>query len=219
MNKLFLDIETIPAGEKLSLLEVDAPSNYKDEEKILQYKKDKIEEEYLKRSIVTYKSEIICICYAFDDEPTTSISKLNYAQDFGIITEEDLIREFYNSVLSIEQLRKDMQSAIIVGHNVMFDIKTITQRFFKYGIHALEFSSLTPYHPRVFDTMKAFTLGDRQDYVSLDTLAKFLGFEQTKLMKGSDVYKQYQDGNLQQIVEYCKGDVELVRKVYNKLTI
>lgn len=219
MNKLFIDIETIPAGEKLSLLEVDAPANYKDEEKILQYKKEKIEEEYIKRSVVTYKSEIICICYAFDDEPVISISKFNYGSEFENVTEEDLIREFHKTLYSDEKIIKDLQASIIIGHNVMFDIKTITQRFFKYGIHALEFSSLTPYHPRVFDTMKAFTLGDRQDYVSLDTVSKFLGIEQTKLMKGSDVYKQYQDGNLQQIVEYCKGDVELVRKVYNKLTI
>ena len=214
MNKLFLDIETIPAGEKLSLVEVEAPSNYKDETVILNYKKAEIEKEFLKRSLVTYKSEIICICYAFDDGPVHSIHK-----DLDDYTEEDMIHIFYDRILGTEQLRKDMQAAIIVGHNVMFDIKTITQRFFKYGIHALEFATLNAYHPRVFDTMKAFTLGDRQDYVSLDTLAKFLGIEQTKLMKGSDVYKQYQDGNLQQIVEYCKGDVELVRKVYNKLTI
>lgn len=217
MNKLFLDIETIPAGEKLSLLEVDAPSNYKDEEKILQYKKDKIEEEYLKRSVVTYKSEIICICYAFDDEPVQSINKLSFNQMLG--SEEDIIWKFYQHILSTEQLRKDMQAAIIVGHNVMFDIKTITQRFFKYGIHALEFATLNAYHPRVFDTMKAFTLGDRQDYVSLDTVAKFLGIEQTKTMKGSDVYEQYKQGNLQQIVDYCRNDVDLVRKVYNKLTV
>ena len=214
MNELFIDIETIPSGEKPTPDEVSVPGTYKDPVKIAEYQKANVDVEFRKRALITYKSEIIVISFAFDDDPVTTL----YKTKENPMTEEDIVRNLYYYLLGNEELRKDMQSSKVIGHNVMFDLKTIVQRCFKYGLHVPELSILHQYHNRVADTMKLFTLGTREDYVSLDTVSKFLGIEQTKSMKGSEVYDEYLAGNITKIAEYCAGDVELTRKVYRKLT-
>ena len=216
MNELFIDIETIPAGERPLPEEVSVPGTYKDPVKITEYQKANIETEFRKRSLITYKSEIIVISFAFDNDPVTTLYE--FSDPEGHLTEQDIVRNLYYYILGNEDLRKDMQASKIIGHNVMFDIKTIVQRCFKYGFHVPELAVLHQYHNRVADTMKMFTLGDRQDYVSLDVVSKFLGIEQTKSMKGSEIYDEYLAGNITKIAEYCAGDVELTRKVYRKLT-
>ena len=56
--------------------------------------------------------------------------------------------------------------------------------------------------------------------ISLDTLAKALGLKSSKdgAINGSNVAKAYEEGRLKEIYDYCERDVELTRKIYNRLT-
>lgn len=207
MKRVFFDIETIPGGIP-DLDEVKVPSNYKDEEKILKYKEDNIEKEFRKRAVITHKSQVICIAWAVDNEEIQVVAGTD---------EETVIRTFINDLVGRETDKRELYSAEFVGHNVMFDLKTIVQRLFKYNIPVLALTELNSYSHRVRDTMRMFTLGDRQDLVSLDDVCTFFGIE-NKSMHGSEVYDYYILGDIDTITEYCKGDVQRVREVFGKLT-
>jgi predicted PolB exonuclease-like 3'-5' exonuclease len=70
----------------------------------------------------------------------------------------------------------------------------------------------------VFDTMQEWTRWGR-DMVGLDALATGLNVPSPKTeMNGSMVYVYYKAGRLDEIHEYCKRDVETVRKIYRLMT-
>ena len=54
--------------------------------------------------------------------------------------------------------------------------------------------------------------------VSLHTLSQVLGFDTSKdHLDGSKIWPYYQAGRLQEIYDYCLKDVELTRKIYQKM--
>src|SRR5438105_10722575 len=71
----------------------------------------------------------------------------------------------------------------------------------------------------VYDTMRAWWLGDRRSRVSLDDIAWALGLESSKTadVEGSRVFDLYQAGKLLEIREYNLNDVRLTRKVYERM--
>lgn len=109
----------------------------------------------------------------------------------------------------------------IVGHNIVgFDLPFIFQRCLINGIGARPFVNLGEYNVRgVYDTMRAWWLGDRRSRVSLDDIAWALGIESSKTgeVEGSKVFELYQSGKLREIREYNLNDVRVTRKVYERL--
>jgi len=109
----------------------------------------------------------------------------------------------------------------IVGHNIVgFDLPFIFQRCLIKGIAARPFVNLGEYNVRgVYDTMRAWWLGDRRSRVSLDDIAWALGIESSKTgeVEGSKVFELYQAGKLREIREYNLNDVRVTRKVYERL--
>jgi len=109
----------------------------------------------------------------------------------------------------------------IVGHNIAgFDLTFIFQRCLVNGIAARPFVNLGEYNVRgVYDTMRAWWLGDRRSRVSLDDIAWALGIESSKTgeVEGSKVFDLYQAGKLAEIREYNLNDVRVTRKVYERL--
>lgn len=115
----------------------------------------------------------------------------------------------------------DVECDEIVGHNIVgFDLPFIFQRCLVHGIAARPFVNLGEYNVRgVFDTMRAWWLGDRRSRVSLDDIAWALGIESSKTseVEGSRVFELHQAGKLAEIREYNLNDVRLTRKVYERL--
>jgi hypothetical protein len=109
----------------------------------------------------------------------------------------------------------------IVGHNIVgFDLPFIFQRCLINGIATRPFVNLGEYNVRgVYDTMRAWWLGDRRSRVSLDDIAWALGIESSKTgeVEGSKVFDLYQTGRLREIREYNLNDVRVTRKVYERL--
>ena len=109
----------------------------------------------------------------------------------------------------------------IVGHNLVgFDLPFIFQRCLINGIAARPFVNLSEYNVRgVYDTMRAWWLGDRRSRVSLDDIAWALGIKSSKTdeVEGSRVFELYQAGKLAEIREYNLNDVRVTRQVYERL--
>ena len=115
----------------------------------------------------------------------------------------------------------DRECDVVVGHNIIgFDLPFIFQRCLANNIPVKPFVDLSDYHVQaVFDTMRAWWLGDRRSRVSLDDIAWALGLESSKTadVEGSKVFDLYQTGKLAEIREYNLNDVRLTRKVYERL--
>jgi Predicted 3'-5' exonuclease related to the exonuclease domain of PolB len=117
----------------------------------------------------------------------------------------------------------DRDCDVVVGHNIIgFDLPFIFQRCLANNIPVKPFVDLSDYHVQaVFDTMRAWWLGDRRSRVSLDDIAWALGLESSKTadVEGSKVFDLYQTGKLAEIREYNLNDVRLTRKVYERLVL
>ena len=130
--------------------------------------------------------------------------------------EAQALRDFLALMLDF-----DSECDEIVGHNLVgFDLPFIFQRCLINGIAARPFVNLSEYNVRgVYDTMRAWWLGDRRSRVSLDDIAWALGIESSKTgeVEGSKVFDLYQAGKLAEIREYNLNDVRVTRKVYERL--
>ena len=115
----------------------------------------------------------------------------------------------------------DPECDLVVGHNILnFDLPFIFQRCLANNIAVKPFIDLAEFNVHgVFDTMRAWWLGDRRSRVSLDDVAWTLGFESSKTseVEGSRVFDLYQSGKLLEIREYNLNDVRLTRKVYERM--
>jgi Predicted 3'-5' exonuclease related to the exonuclease domain of PolB len=115
----------------------------------------------------------------------------------------------------------DAECDELVGHNIIgFDLPFIFQRCLVNNIAVKPFVNLGEYNVRgVYDTMRAWWLGDRRSRVSLDDIAWALGIESSKTsdVEGSKVFELYQAGKLAEIREYNLNDVRVTRKVYERM--
>jgi len=207
---IYIDIETIPAGNKIDPATMPHPATMKVEKTIEAWRKDKApqaaEEQYRKRALKSMEGEIFCIGWAVGDD------------------EVSVIRDLYEHGLLIAWMDKleekiDLRESITwVGHNnLTFDMAWLWRRAIKYDMKMLaNMINLDRYKGNIRDTMIMWRGSDFQDYTSLDALAKWLGIGE-QVGSGADVYDQYLAGEYQKIANHCKEDVELVRKVYKKI--
>lgn len=194
MKKLYLDIETIPVSEE-----------FHNDLHLLHDKKKKNEdfEQFLRQTAFDGSfGIIICIGYAIDDEEANVL----YNKE-----EKIMLEKFW-------EIAKDVN--LFIGHNVMdFDLRFIYQRSVINGVKPTQDLSFARYrnYP-IYDTMKEWVKWSLNS-LSLEHLALAMGIPTPKdEIDGSQVYEFYKNGKLQEILDYCKRDVETTRAVYKKMT-
>lgn len=197
MNKLFLDIETLPADESMyKKLE----TIYKSRKKRNRDGVKKTFEEYLESTGLDGTwGRIFCISYAINDGPVDCLSG----------DEKDIINSFWKIAPDAE---------MIIGFNVLdFDLKFILQRSIIHQIQPTVDISFARFRDfPVYDIMWEWTKW--QSRVSMDELAQALGLQSSKTkLDGSRVHEYYQKGKYKEIEKYCNADVELTRKIYKRM--
>jgi DNA polymerase elongation subunit (family B) len=193
MKTLFLDIETVPTEQALrdnGLLDAQLQLN---------------EAELIKKlSLSAATAKILCLCYAAEppsDAPVEAIQG----------EEPEIIRAFWKLAVDCN---------LFVGHNILdFDLRFIYQRSI---IHRIKPSRDLPFarfrNAPIYDTMQEWSKWGRE-HVGLDALAKALGIASSKeSLDGSKVYPYYRAGKIDEIIAYCRRDVDCVRQVYRRLT-
>ena len=227
-----LDIETLAApgfrdrvGPKL---ERDYRLGYMRLEQQQRYLEDIAAEEervYQLGSLAATSGRILSIAVQVGPVPGFEIEGLTSDQKefaFGI-DEEGNEQEESQALKDFLALMSDFdpECDVLVGHNILgFDLPFIFQRCFANNIAVKPFIDLSEFHVRgVYDTMRAWWLGDRRSRVSLDDIAWALGLESSKTgeVEGSKVFELYQAGKLAQIREYNLNDVRVTRKVYERM--
>jgi predicted PolB exonuclease-like 3'-5' exonuclease len=204
MKKLYLDIETIPAGgNNLSKLKELYESKKKKYEDIgLKFSK-KFTEFVSQTNFSGSFGRILCIAYAINDDEVEILTG----------SEEKILENFWH-------IAKDAD--LFIGHNVMdFDLRIIYQRSMVYCVKPSRDLSFARYRNNpIFDTLREWQKwGGNGGYDSLDALAKAFDMPSSKDgIDGSLVYKFYQENKLDEIYKYCKADVVLTRKVYKRIS-
>lgn len=220
MNKLFFDIETIPAP--------------KEAEKTLRYlyerKKKKHEDMEKEEGFMSYEDfydktgtdgtygRICTIAYAVNDEPVQSLSG----------EEKQMVEKFWEVAARTD---------LFVGHNIRdFDLPFIMQRSVILGVKPTwnkfeepgkkpwdmqKFLSFARYkNLPIFDTMWEWSNWvDKWSNKTIEHIALAMGIPTPKEgIDGSEVWKFYQAGKIKEICDYCMRDVETVRAVYKRMT-
>ncbi|MFQ5849716.1 MAG: ribonuclease H-like domain-containing protein [Candidatus Binatia bacterium] len=193
MKIFFFDVETVPTSEAL------VENRLQDSQLQLN------EQETIKRlSLSAVSAQIICMGYVIEPPRDAPIEVL-HGEETGIL------QGFWKLAA---------ETNLFVGHNILdFDLRFIYQRSI---INQIKPSREIPFarfrSSPVFDTMHEWTRWGR-DFIKLDLLAKSLNIPSPKTdLDGSKVYEYYRAGKQSQIYDYCKGDVETVRRIYRRMT-
>ena len=217
MTNIYLDIETIPSQEDWVTQYITdntkPPGNITKPESIEKWYAEKqeqaIEDNLRKCSFDGAMNHIVCIGVALDDEePVVFYTRAANG-------EADILQTFYNY---IEQSTDDYGN-IYIGHNISgFDLRVILQRSIVLGVQpcaGIPFHA-KPWDMNPFDTMQKW---DARNYTKLDILARALGIAESyeSGVDGSQVYDMWLNGQDDDIADYCKSDVRLVREVYKRM--
>lgn len=218
MSVVFLDIETIPSQEGwLSdwvAETIKPPKNITKAETIAKWQEDKdakVADKVASMAFDGIGCHVVAICAAIDGGEVEKFYIDNVANErLGLEKFYEFLRD--NDVTN-------MKANTFVGHNVLgFDLKILRQRSMLLGIQIPTIISIAAqskaWDTYVFDTMLRW---DAREYTKLELLAKAFGIECKTGMSGADVYPAWKDGKFQEIVDYCAEDVEVVRKLYEKM--
>ncbi len=221
---LYIDIETIPAGDKPKVEDLKIPGTYKKPESILAWKNDperltEIEEVYRKTALDPWAGQIVSIAYKLDDDEFGDEEVMGMWGQ----SEERLLTAFSEALQHYDRKLVDKMSVVhFVGHNIKsFDIPYLYLRAAKYGLKWLQ--QVIPngfQRDRIIDTMEMCAVTARMTpdkYVGLDKACKFFGLDGKGDIDGSMVYDLYKEGRYQEISDYCKADVERVIALHNVL--
>jgi len=210
MRKLFLDIETLPAEEsKMKTLRTLF------DKKNPEFDKEKFDEFVGKTNFDGAFGRILCIGYAVDDDAPQNFYNEN--------NEKETLQQFWHLVDALSSPKSGYQGTdygiLFVGHNVMdFDLRFIYQRSIILNVKPSADLSFVRYrnYP-IFDTMKEWVKWSNSS-VGLEYLALALDIPSPKDgIDGSQVAQFFADGKVNDILEYCKRDVDTTRAVYRKM--
>ena len=193
MKIVFLDIETVPTPEALVETQTKDSQHEADEPTIIK-----------RLSLSALTARILCLGYSIEPPHEAPVDIL-----YG--DETEILRNFWKLATDV---------SLFVGHNILdFDLRFIYQRSIINQIKPSREIPLSRFRSSpVFDTMHEWSKWGR-DFVKLDALAKSLNIPSPKEdLDGSKVFEYYQAGNLSDIHEYCKRDVETVKRVYRRMT-
>ena len=207
MRTIFLDIETLhcdPAD--FTPTPDEAPSNYKDPEKIAAYIAAKEAEQLARTSLDSHQGRLLCIGAAVDDEPPACV----YDRPPGDML--DWLAERVDCNLDRDG------DLLLVGHNITgFDLPWLWRLAVRERHPVASMLPWARYGGRhVADTMQLWSLPS-PERISLDTICRFLGIPGKGDFGGKDVAAAYARGEHERIQTYCMADVERVRAVYRRL--
>jgi hypothetical protein len=150
---------------------------------------------------IIHERAIICICYKWEGEE--EIHSLTWSKNQS---DKAMLKEFTKLLAQADE---------IVAHNGdRFDLKWIRTRALIHGIDVMP-------HPKTIDTLKLAKKYFNFNSNKLDYIAKFLQVGAKMETGGLDLWKDIvfrkDQQALDKMVAYCKMDVQVLEKVYNKI--
>lgn len=220
MQHLFIDIETLPTDRhdvrELIASKVTPPGNISKAETIAKWMEESkpaaIEEAVSKTGLDGTFGRVCVVGWAIDGGAMNAVLSAD--------NERNVLEEFADHMQSA---RLDVFETCVVGHNVCaFDLRFLVQRYIVHGINPPQViaraAQAKPWEAdKVFDTMTQWAgPGNR---VSLEKLCMALSIPSPKTdIDGSKVAQYVADGRIDEVAEYCMGDVRATRAVWERMT-
>jgi predicted PolB exonuclease-like 3'-5' exonuclease len=204
---LVFDIETIPDIAGLRLLHSLQP-NITDTEVVemaFQQRRQATGSDFLP----LYLQRIVAISCVLRERDNLTVWSLGTTQD----SEAELIRRFFEG---IEKYTPQLVSwngggfDLPVLHYRSLIHKISASRYWELGEEDREFkwnNYISRYHTRHLDLMDLLALYQSRASAPLDQLAKLMGFPGKMGMDGSQVWTAFQNGQIDDIRNYCETDV------------
>lgn len=224
MIPFYLDIETIPSQDPAVrdqlAAEISPPGSMSKPETIAKWEAETkpglIEAALRKTSFDGALGQCCVIGFARGDDSIDAF-------DSSEVGERTMLIDAYEAM---EAMLKEQEEHVvqIVGHNVVeFDLRFLYHRSVILGVkmpHWLPVAARA-WDDKVFDTM--FRWGGTRTMPSLDKLCRSLGIgtkgiEIGEDMDGSRVWELWQAKRFEDVVTYCKGDVQRVREIHKMMT-
>ena len=203
---LAFDIETVPDTAGLRLLHgIEAQVPDRDvAEFAFRERRAKAGHDFLP----LHQHRVVAIACALRDEDSFRCWPLGSAGE----SEAGLIRRFFDGV-------EKYTPQLVSWNGGGFDLPVLHYRSLIHGVAAPRYWELGDedkdfrynnyigrYHMRHVDLMDVLALYQGRNYVSLDELARLLGFPGKLGMDGSKVWDAYQGGEIESIRNYCATD-------------
>ena len=198
-SRIYLDIET-SSGQPPDPSTIKAPANYSKPEAIEKYQLANADAAWRKQSLDPYKGEVFCVGIAANDEPASCL----WAGD------EETTLKLLDAFLEHHSM------ATYYAHNgIEFDYYWLFVKGLKYRLKRVV-TAFSNIHV-LSDTMRAMDGPAWKKMTSLDKMAKTFGFEGKGDITGADVHDLILEGRGDEVVEYCKSDVEILRSCAKEL--
>lgn len=218
MNTIYVDIETLPDlrpnAREAARSRVRVPGNFKKPESIEAYIEENTEDEWRRTALDGGYGQVLCVSIAVDDEePVTSIVTPS-EQDDRLIVADAL------------QSLADHPIHLVVGHNVLWDLKFLYHRAMVLSLGDIYWRAVRaglphnpqPWSDQVFDTSYEWTQ-DRSRGIKLDDLCQILDINTPKQdgLDGSTVFDYWVERRLDEIAAYCAADVQATREIHRRI--
>jgi DNA polymerase elongation subunit (family B) len=215
--RVVLDIETVQAPREewariAGCLPLVDPNCLEDAEDLYtrqeaQERQKNEDQLYEKSSFDGTYSRIVCIAMiVFTDtmDPQGAVSW--YGSN-----ERDLLRQFWARCETV-------RPALFITHNGLgFDLPFIKKRSIIHQVRPCFDINLAKFRTEpVYDTMAIWSNWEQRSWVKLDVLARALNVE-TKSGSGKQVAEMWQNGQAQEIAEYCLQDTYVTYAVYARM--
>ena len=193
MKFIFLDIETVP---------VELHDDVKE-----YFMNKKISKDSRQTHPMYARTIVIC---AKEYQKETKI--------FNNADEKSLLEDFWNFMA--EKFAEDPKTIIVTHNGYKFDIPFLILRSHINGIkipvqiNTNRFNMMGSNH---FDTLVFFSFNETFTYPNLEILCKMFGIKVHERLTGNEIIKCYKKGNIQEIIEHCKNDVEILEKLFDKV--
>ena len=216
MDRLFLDIESIPTDDPTVIAEIESsispPGNISKPESVAQWVSEKkpalVRESISKTSFNGAHGSIACIAWAWNDDEPQVLDTRSF-NEFTVLSE-------FSRLVSA----KKAFAPKIVGHYVAdFDLRFLWQRAFIHGVRMPAFwpRDPKPWSQEVRDTMQMWA--GSKGTISLDNLCKALGIEGKNGFDGSMVAEAWKNGEYDKVTYYCMDDVRRARAAYKRMLV
>lgn len=207
MSYIVLDIETsgLPEEKLLEIMpEFEPASNLKDPDKIAASIAAKRKDWLASAALDAHRAEVLAVGLKLESGEITAIHG---------IAEKEILASVIKAVVHSNWAWDE-----IVGHNLLaFDIPFLCRRMWKHGIKPPgNWINCSPYKADwAFDTMLAWSCGNREQRISLDMLAWHLGVGR-KSGTGKDFAATYKT-DPKAALDYLTNDLLLTEKCYLKM--
>jgi hypothetical protein len=170
-------------------------------------------EQWRKTSFDGARGQVAVIGIAIDDREPMTFYSPDWKDD-----EKHVLYAAFETIARAYTPSSDRRP-VFVGHYITgFDLRFMFQRAVILGIKP---PSIIPFHARpwddaVFDTMTRWA--GHSGSVKLDALCEALGIPGKNGMDGSQVWDYVSAGRIEEVADYCAGDVRMTREAYRRMT-